>query len=276
MNGPGPGTLVYGILGWPVRHSRSPAMLNAAFRAAGIDAVYAAFPVPPGRLARAIGGLAALGIRGANVTMPHKEEAARLVDEVEDRGVGAVNTLSVEEGRVIGRNTDVDAFRGFLTEDAGVDVRGRAVLLLGAGGAARACAVALGEAEVGRLVVAARRPAAARAVADLAAGAGEKAVVPFEEAGPASDEADVLVNTTSLGWEGEALPLRPRRGHVAVDLVYRATPFLEAARSAGAEARDGLGMLVRQAGLSFRIWTGMDPPARTMEAAASAVDPCSG
>lgn len=276
MTEAGASTRVYGILGWPLRHTRSPAMHNVAFRAVGIDAVYVPFPVPPGRLAEAVAGLVALGVRGVNVTTPHKEEAARLADAAEDRRSGAVNTLTFEEGRVLGANTDIEAFRSFLTEDAGFDVRGRRVVLLGAGGAARACAVALGEEKAGRLVVAARRPEAAREVADLADGVWETAVAGFEDAGPSSEEADLLINATSLGWEGETVPLRPRRGQVAVDLIYRPTPFLDAARSAGAEAHDGRRMLVRQAALAFRIWTGLEPPVAAMSAAAAADDGSSG
>jgi shikimate dehydrogenase len=264
---PGASTRVYGIVGWPLRHTASPALHNAAFHAAGVDAVYVAFPVRPERLRAAVAGLAAVGVGGVNVTMPHKEEAALLADELEDRRSGAANTLTFEGGRVVATNTDVEAFGAFLLEDAGFDPRDRSVLLLGAGGAARACAVALGEAGAGRLVVAARRPEAARRVTEVAAGVGESDVVPCDEAAAVADEADLVVNATSLGWEGEEVPLRPRPGQVAVDLVYRSTPFLEAARAAGAEAHDGLGMLVRQAALAFRIWTGFEAPMAAMAAA---------
>lgn len=274
MSGPGASTRVYGIVGWPVGHSLSPALHNAAFRAEGMDAVYVAFPVPPGEMGRAMAGLRALGVAGANVTMPHKEEAAGLADEVEDsaRRVGAVNTLALQEGRVVGHNTDVEAFRLALVEDAGFDPRGGTAVVLGAGGAARACVAALAEAGVGRLVVAARRAAAAEEVAAVAAGS-DVATAPFADAERRSREADLLVNATPLGWKGESVPLHPRKGQVAVDLVYRATPFLERARAAGADAHDGLGMLVRQAALAFTIWTGREAPLPAMRAVAASAQP---
>ncbi|MFW6051903.1 MAG: shikimate dehydrogenase family protein, partial [Myxococcota bacterium] len=140
-------TAVYGILGWPVEHSASPAMQNAAFEAAGLDAVYVPFPVRPERLGAAVDGARALGVQGLNVTLPHKEAAAPLLDEVDRdaRVLGAVNTIVRDGDRLLGTNTDGPGLVRSLDE-AGVQVRGRRVAVLGAGGAARAAVVGLARA----------------------------------------------------------------------------------------------------------------------------------
>jgi shikimate dehydrogenase len=266
-------TTVVGIIGWPVDRSISPAVHNAAFEALDLDWAYVPLPVPPGGLASAIPGMAALGLAGANVTMPHKEEAAGLVDsrsELAER-LGAVNTVIAAPGGLRGENTDGPGFARFVTDDAGFDATGGTALVLGAGGAARACAWALADLGAGRVVVAAREPERARPAVDRALeGLGaEAAVIGFPEARTVT--ADVVVNATPLGAGGERLPhpdLRP--GMLVVDLLYlpRATPFEEDARQAGAAAFGGVGLLLHQAALAFTLWTGLEPPMEVMSAAA--------
>jgi len=140
-------TGVFGVIGWPVAHSLSPAIHNAAFAALGLDKTYLGLPVPPGMVLEALAGLRALGFEGANVTMPHKAAVADGVDELSDdaRLLHAVNTVVVDGQRLVGHNTDAPGFDRFLRRDAGFDSEGRTALIYGAGGAARACALARDE-----------------------------------------------------------------------------------------------------------------------------------
>ncbi|MGH2740127.1 MAG: shikimate dehydrogenase [Actinomycetota bacterium] len=269
-------TRVLGVVGWPVEHSLSPAIHNAAFRVLDLAWVYLAFPVPPDRLPEALAGVRALGIAGANVTMPHKEQAVLLVDELtpEAERVQSVNTIVRKEDRLVGHNTDAPGFARFLREDAGLDVTGRTALLLGAGGAARACAAALADGGLARLIVALRDPDRVRPIRRALEGSDAVIeTVPFPHAPERLSEADLLVNATPLGQRKERLPVQEFTARQAVvDLVYRpaATPLLEDARAAGAQAFGGLGMLLHQAALSIELWTGRIPPLPVMSAAALA------
>ena len=261
-----------GVIGWPLENSLSPVIHNAAFRSVGVDWVYLAWPVAPESLGEAIAGLRALGVMGINVTMPHKETVVDLCDEVsgDARDVGAVNTIQHIGGRLIGHNTDVDGFREFLLSDAGVDVSARSTLVLGAGGAARACVKALADLGAGEISIASRRVEQGQSLVPL--GAGVAIALPWEAAAAKVAEADLVVNATPLGTGGgEALPGATfRGGQMVVDLVYDPpnTALVEQARSQGAEAWGGIGMLVHQAAASFRIWTGQDPALEIMSAAA--------
>jgi shikimate dehydrogenase len=269
-------TALYGIVGWPVSHSRSPQMQGAAFAAAGIDAVFVACPAPPETLEAALAGAHALGFRGLNVTVPHKEAAARAcetLDEVAAR-CGAANTLVRTATGWRGTNTDAPATAELLAA-AGVG-RGTRALLLGAGGAARAAAWALLSlgAEVG---VAARRTDAAEALCrDLAGAGGAGALaepVPWDDVEEASRAAAVVVNATSVGLPGKpgALPpLALHAGQLACDFVYGDTAFAALARTAGARLVSGEAILVRQGELAFQHWTGRAPPAGVMAAALEA------
>ncbi len=268
------GTRLAGVMGWPIEHSLSPTIHNAAYAALGLDWVYVALPVQPDAVAAAVAGLAALGFAGANVTMPHKEAVADVVDrrtEDADR-LRAVNTIQFASGVVVGHNTDAPGFARFLERDAGFDATDRSALLFGAGGAARACALALARAGLTRLVVALREPV--RSAALIAALEGldtQIEVVGFDQA-PGSS-VDLIVNATPLGMHGEALPL-PDIGPatLAVDLLYSPvlTPMQAAVRTAGGVAFGGLGLLLHQAALSFELWTGQPAPLEAMSAAALA------
>jgi shikimate dehydrogenase len=267
----GAGTRVAGVIGDPVRHSASPALHNAAYAALGLDYVYVAFAVPAGRGGDAVRAMPVLGLVGLNVTMPHKADAALACDELSPAAamLGAVNTVITRpDGRLWGDSTDGEGFVRAL-HDEGIDPAGRSVLVLGAGGAARALVLALGRSGA-RVVVAARRPDAARDAATLAPG-GEGRGLDGLEACVAS--VDVVVNATPLGMSGETPPFDPAAldGHHAVmDLVYHParTPLLVAAEARGVRtAANGLGMLVHQAALAFHAMTGRDAPLDAMRAA---------
>jgi shikimate dehydrogenase len=247
-----------GVLGFPVEHSRSPLMMNAAFAELGLDWRYLKLPVPPQRFDETVRALPASGYRGANVTIPHKLAAHDLADELSDaaRAIGAVNTLTFrDDGRIAGDNTDA----GGLLDALGQPLPPSA-LVLGAGGAGRAAAWALAQAGV-EVTVWNRTPE--RAV-DLAAALGVSA---SERPGP----AELLVNATSVGLRPadslDGLPLVDAR--VVVDLVYGAaqTPFARWAEERGARLVDGLEVLVRQGARSLELWTGETPPVDSMRRA---------
>ena len=274
----GPSTRVAGVIGWPVAHSLSPAIHNAAFRAAQIDWSYVAFAVRPGLAADALGTMRTLGLGGLSVTMPHKEDVADAVDELAPAAAAlrSVNTVVVgDDGRLIGHSTDGDGFVASLRAH-GVDVRGRSFVVLGAGGAGRSVVDALARAGAGEVSVVNRSAERARAAAALAGPVG--AVVAAGDVADALTAADVVVNATSLGMgavpaEGGPLPCDPSLlgpGHVVVDLVYHPleTPWSSAARRAGALVVDGLSMLVHQAVLQQELWTGRRPDPTIMREAA--------
>lgn len=271
-------TRLAGILGGPeqVKLSLSPAIHNAAFQDLDMDWAYLPFGSSPADLPRAIRGLADAGVRGMNVTMPHKLAALDAMDEVAPSAmrVGAVNTIEVRGERLIGHNTDGDGLVRFLRWDLGVELCGANVVLVGAGGSARAAAAALAAAGVGHLCVLARDPSRAIALQHLC---GSTPFVAEDLAGPVSarvENAAVVINATPAGQKGEppVIPVQALRpGALLVDLVYRppVTPLIKAARAAGAAAHSGLGMLLHQAALSFEIWTGVQPSLEVMSAAAA-------
>ena len=268
-------TRIVGVIGWPVRHSLSPAIHNAGFRALELDWAYVPLPVPPGRVAESLVGLAALGLAGANVTMPHKTDVARAVGErsADAALLDAVNTIVVHEEGLTGYNTDAPGFERFLIDDLGADPRGRRAIVYGAGGAARACVLALGRLGAASVTVVVRDPvraAAVRLVAEMTQVA-VFSVAAFEDV--ETLEADILVNATPLGTRGESLPV-PALGSdtVGIDLLYRppTTPLQDAVRAAGGFASGGLGLLLQQAARSFELWTGQPAPLAVMSAAALA------
>jgi shikimate dehydrogenase len=267
-------THTVGVIGWPVEHSLSPAIHNAAFAALEMDWVYVPFPVPPGQVAAALAGLPALGFSGANVTMPHKTECADLIGDLSEdaRALRAVNTIVVGNEGLSGHNTDVSGFERFLEVDAGFDASGRTALLFGAGGAARACALALARRGLAGLTVVVRDPARAEPIRALLEGFGTHvSVVGFDDAREVS--ANLVVNATPLGARGEPLPLPPLEpGGLAVDLLTRpaSTTLLSEARRAGCAAFGGVGLLLHQGAIAFELWTGRVPPLDVMSAAALA------
>jgi shikimate dehydrogenase len=251
----------YAVIGNPVAHSKSP-WIHARFaRQTGQDLEYRSIEAPLDGFAAAVDEFRAAGGRGLNVTLPFKAQAYRYCGRVSERAAQVVNTLVFEDG-VFGDNTDGVGLVRDLSDNLGVDLRGKSVLLMGAGGAAQGVVGALLEAGVGRLVIANRTLARAQALA--ARFPGVTATDYAALAGP----AEVVVNATSAGLKGEG-PALPQgvlvKGTLAYDMVYgRETPFLAAARTAGARASDGLGMLVEQAAESFLIWRGVRPDTRTV------------
>ncbi|MCU1467243.1 MAG: shikimate dehydrogenase [Actinomycetia bacterium] len=267
-------TRVAGVIGDPVRHSLSPVLHNVAYKELGLDWVYVAFEVPDGGARGALDAMRLLDLVGLSVTMPHKTAAAGACDELSTTAsaLRSVNTVSVgDHGRLIGDSTDGEGFLRSLRE-AGHDPARRLVVLLGAGGAARAVGRALGEVGA-RVVVCARKADAAERAALLAGGT----TVPWEERAEAVGAAELVVNATPIGMvsfsDAIDLPfplevLHP--GQVLVDLVYHPieTPLLSGARGQGADVVDGLGMLVHQAALQVEQWTGRPAPVAIMRAAA--------
>jgi shikimate dehydrogenase len=262
---------VAGVIGDPVRHSLSPVLHNAAFRALDLDWTYLAFEVADGDVAAALGGARALGIDGLSVTMPHKEAVALCVDQLSSRAqrLGAVNTVVNRAGLLVGESTDGDGFIDALLDD-GFDPAGRRCAVLGAGGAARAIVLALAERGADEIVIVNRTPARAAAALALAGACGRVG----EAAELAS--ADLIVNATPLGMRhDDGLPLDPTLLHanqLVADLVYAPaiTPLMHEARARGAAAVNGLGMLIHQAAAAFELWTGLEPPLEVMSAAAMA------
>lgn len=272
---PTAGTRCLAVLGWPVSHSLSPVMHNAALAAQGLDLAYLALPVPSDELLGTVRALGRVGFVGANVTVPHKQAVMGACDDLteEARLVGAVNTLSWSDGSLTGHNTDAVGLQWALVEAGASD--GGAAVVLGTGGAARATVVACVRLGM-EVTVVGRRPDAARDVAEvgLAAGGSARSLAVGEEAAAgALDDASVVLNATPLGMEREELPgpfmdLHP--GQLAYDLVYTPpdTPFLVAAASAGARTEHGLSMLVHQAAVAYEGWTGQVAPVEVMRAAA--------
>ncbi len=267
-------TQLVGLIGWPVAHSRSPAMHNAAFATLGLNGRYVPLPAPPGRVGDAVRGLIALGFRGANVTAPHKESVLAHVDALSPAAqmVGAVNTLVIDRSDtdrpvITGHNTDVPGFLAAL-EDARVDPEGARTVVVGAGGAARAVVAALLTAEAETVTVLNRTPERAnRLVVDLGAYTRRTtlnaAPLTRETLVEATRAGDLLINATTVGmtphddasiWPDDAPLSSPL---VVADLVYapRQTRLLRQARAAGAQAIGGLGMLVHQGALAFDLWT---------------------
>lgn len=268
-------TRLVAVLGHPVGHSLSPRMHNAAFRAQGVDMVYLAFAVLPEQLTSAVDGMKALGMRGANVTVPHKEAVVGLLDVVDPLAarIGAVNTIVNEESRLWGYNTDVEGFRSALGSVRQAGARGLRCLVAGAGGAAHAVVAALSADEASEIWIFNRTAQRARALCEAASGWGQAACTPVAEEDLAAriQEADLLVNATTVGQglavKESAIPVDTIDSHhLVMDLVYGARPtaLVAAAEKSGAIALDGREMLVMQAARSYSLWTGLEPPVDVM------------
>jgi len=278
-------TQLVGLIGWPVEHSLSPVMHNAAFAELKMNWCYVPLPVSPHEVATALGGLSALGFRGANVTIPHKRSVLGVLSSVspQARALGVVNTLVIDQdnGRTIrGENTDAAGFSAALA-NAGFSAAGRKALIVGAGGAARAAIYALIEGKAETVTVLSRRVAKAREIVDSftlerqGATRLRAARLNAESLIDCAADADLLVNATPVGmwpavegsiWpEGNAVP-----SHLSVfDLVYNPyrTRLLQQAASCGARGISGLEMLVQQGARSFSIWTNRQAPIESMRRA---------
>jgi shikimate dehydrogenase len=274
-------TSLVGLMGWPVAHSLSPAMYNAAFAALGLEWAYVPLPVQPEHVEQALKGLTALNFVGANVTVPHKQAVMRHLDELSDASTitGAVNTIHIQDGKFYGYNTDAIGFLNALKE-AGYHPKGMRVAVLGAGGAARAVVYSLARSEVDAIIVFNRTAERAAFLIDDLADAFPESTLSFEvftaEALAAlQGQVDMVVNTTSVGMHPH-LELSPWPDEVPLpaqtifyDLVYNPleTAFLKRARAAGLDAINGLGMLVHQGAFAFETWTGQPAPLEVMKEA---------
>jgi len=266
---------VFGVFGDPIAHSLSPVLHNAAFKALNLPYHYVPFHVPQGGLKEAVAAILALGIQGANVTIPHKEAIIPFLSTIseEAKKIGAVNTVEVSDGQLIGRNTDGPGFLMSLSE-ANINPAGLRVILLGAGGAARGVAVSLLNANISELRIVARSAERRRKLTDDLCALFPHIRISEPPFGKDSlDVPTLLINATPLGMhQGDPLPYPQSRIYphfVVADLVYNPlkTPFLLVAVTVGARIVPGSGMLLHQAALSFEIFTKQKAPLEAMRTA---------
>ena len=270
-------TKLCGVIGDPIEHTMSPAIHNAAFAQMGLDYFYVPFHVKTEELGRAINGMRALNIRGLNVTIPHKVAIIPLLDELDPLAerIGAVNTVTNDDGVLKGYNTDASGFLQALLE-RGIEPKGKRVVILGAGGASRAISFILAE-RGAHLFILNRQLKKAEELSSRLSTTFEKEVkalqLAAENLAQVLDGADILVNATSVGMSPNIketpVPsnlLRP--GLVVVDIVYNPikTRLLREAEEAGAETVSGVDMFVWQGALAFEIWTGVKAPIELMRA----------
>jgi shikimate dehydrogenase len=272
-------TRIVGVIGDPVEHSCSPPMHNAVFREMGMDYVYVPFHVKPEHLPAAVAGFKALNAAGINVTLPHKKAVLSLMDSVSQEAelICAVNTMVFKDGMVEGHNTDARGFIASLREEGIDNVRGAKVVVLGAGGGAQAVVVGLALEKVDRIIIANRTHEKAIQLADAIS---EKTGVPVKGVSLADknlqkyvSESDLLVSTVTAGMDpGIPLVIDPDWLHkdlTVCDIIYTPpeTNLLKAAAQRGLRTVGGMGMLVHQGAISFRLWTGKQPSVRTMRRA---------
>ncbi len=268
---------VYGLLGDPIAHSLSPLMQNHALQSHNIDAVYVPFHVFPDDLPKAVEGLRALQVAGVNVTIPHKEAILPLLDHLDPAAelIGAANTIVNNDGILSGYNTDATGFMRSVQEELNFRPGHSDVVILGAGGACRAVAVALSYAGVMSITVANRHPERAQKL--ISSLAPHFPGVRFSACGYTDDlffenlsAAQLIVNTTSVGLHGEEikfLPLEHIKGSALIyDMIYSLseTPLIKSARLLNLHSADGLGMLAAQGEDAFSLWTGVSPGAGFM------------
>lgn len=277
-------TEVVGIFGDPVEHSLSPRMQNAAIKASGLDAIYVPFHVTATQLCDAVAGIRAMKLRGVNLTIPHKEAACQLVDELDDQAalIGAINTIVNDGGLLKGYNTDGIGLLNALKQALGVDPAGLRVLLIGAGGACRAALVALCQAQVASIEITNRtRERSLGLIAEMAAKFPGTAFAEYELAPSLVSECfasvDLLINTSAVGLKGDAIGSQNTGGfHVTdcvkpdgavFDMVYASepTPLFREARDRGLSVADGLAMLSAQGEAAFELWFGIAPELRVMQ-----------
>jgi shikimate dehydrogenase len=270
-------TKVCGLIGNPVEHSSSPILHNTAFQHLGLDFIYLVFTVTKESLADALSGMRSLGIKGLNVTMPHKVDVIRYLDELDEtaRSIGSVNTILNQKGKLIGYTSDgIGALKALKYH--GADPSGKKVVVLGAGGASRSVSFTLAQ-EAGELVILNRTlMKAQKLVDDLSSHQGRRPKVRADKLNSKNvskelKDADILVNATSVGMRPqESLsPIDPsllRSDLVVFDMVYEPleTKLLAEAKRKGATTMDGLSMLVFQGAVSFEIWTGVKAPIEVM------------
>lgn len=262
----------YAVIGHPIEHSFSPAMHNAGYKALGLDIEYQRFQVEPDRLTEAVQGLCALGFSGWNVTLPYKEKIIPLLDTLtpQARRAGAVNTVKIHEGRLIGHNTDGDGFVRSIEEELD-GFKGKNAVLLGAGGASKGIALALAEQGM-HLHILNRTPEKAESLVQLIQGEGGKATAGVFAPGDWLRHTDLLVQTTSAGLHGEPFPFSLQgisQQTLVVDIIFNPweTAFLQEAKQLGCPTLNGLGMLLYQGALAWEFWLGGQAPVKEMKRA---------
>jgi shikimate dehydrogenase len=264
---------ILGIIGYPIGHSLSPLMHNTAIKSLSLGYRYFPFQVKPEELKDALKDFRSREIKGLNVTIPHKESVIDLLDEIEPdaRLIGAVNTINREGDRLVGYNTDGKGFVQSLRKDAKTEPKGKAVLMLGAGGAARGLAIQLALEKVEKIIIVNRTLKRAELLAEDVkekAGFHEASAISLEDKAVADylSDSDIVINTTSIGMKKGDPPVLPydciSKKHLICDIVYNPleTDLLREARKRGAAVLNGLGMLIYQGDLSFEIWTGRTFP----------------
>lgn len=274
-------TKVLGIFGYPVEHSFSPAMHNAAFAHLGLDYVYVPFAVRPDHLGSAVAGIRALGLAGVNVTIPHKSTVLEFLDELspEARLIGAVNTIINRDGVLTGFNTDAAGFVRSLREEGGVTPEGIRILILGAGGAARAVSIQLALAGAKEIVFSTPIPdevVSLRGIITQNTGTEvNEAQWDSKEIAKTLQNVDLIINATPIGMHPKTSEMPPAeieaipRGTLVCDLIYnpRETLLLQKASSHGLSTLNGMGMLLYQGAIAFGLWTGTEPPLDIMRQA---------
>lgn len=272
-------TKIYGLIGYPVKHSVSPQIHNAAFKTIGINAVYLTFEVKKEFLKKALDGVKALGIKGLNVTIPHKVNVIKYLNKLtyEANLIGAVNTILNEDGKLIGFNTD---YTGVLKtfETYKIDLTNKKIVLLGAGGAAKAIAFAIAEKASSLIILNRTKRKAVNLVKELNKKLKVNALgnsLTFKALKNSLKDADILINATSVGMEpnvNQTLVAKEllQKDMVVFDIIYNPleTKLLKEAREIGAKCINGVEMLVQQAAEAFKIWFKIEPPVNEMRKAA--------
>ena len=260
-------TKITGLFGYPVEHTLSPAMHNAAFEHLGMDYCYLPFLVHPGSLGKAVEAVKALSMTGVNVTIPHKEAVIPFLDEVNEEAsfIGAVNTIVNREGRLTGYNTDGRGFMRSLDEN-GIGVAGKKVLVVGAGGASRAIGYYLSEKAEGLFIHDIDGEKLDKLTSDLSRIRGNITALRKAED---PRQFNIIINATPLGLRKEdpsPIDLSAVTSDQTVcDLIYKKTALLDNASKKGCRTMDGLGMLLWQGVLAFELWTSVTPPVEVMK-----------
>lgn len=268
--------MLLGVMGNPIAHSKSPAMHNAALSACQIDGHYVPLHVTEDKLKDAIAGIVAMNFRGVNVTVPHKIEVMKYVDELDEgaRHIGAVNTIVNHDGHLIGYNTDGIGYLRSLKEEAMPDITGKNVLVIGCGGAARGIIYALLGERPNKVIVANRTVNSALALAKEWATLGNIEGCSLSEVGIHARAVDLIINTTTVGMHPNIgdCPIDPDHiptGIVVSDLIYNPleTLLLKSARDKGCVTHNGFGMFIYQGAYAFEYWTGLAAPIDAMKEA---------
>jgi len=274
------GTRIVGLMGYPVEHSLSPVIHNSAFKSLGLPFSYHLFSVKPSDLKKAMDAIRILNFVGLNITIPHKVKVMKYLDSIERNAqiIGAVNTISNRDGKLVGYNTDGDGFLLSLLEELKCSPRGENCLLVGAGGAGRAIGVKILGKNIGRLTIVDKIDTKAKRLADnlkryFPLSSIENILWKKMRLNDILEETDILVNATPCGMNTkDTKPVLDisglKKDSFVFDVIYnRTTPLIKMARKKGIKAKDGVGMLIYQGACAFKIWTGKDAPVDVMKEA---------